>query len=32
MNPFLAGQMEAASAMTYNEYQVVLESGLSRMI
>jgi len=28
MDPFLAGQMEAASAMTYNEYQVVLESGL----
>src|ERR1700694_961370 len=29
MDPFLAGQMQAASAMTYNEYQVVLESGLS---
>jgi NitT/TauT family transport system substrate-binding protein len=28
MDPFLAGQMDAASAMTYNEYQVVLESGL----
>jgi NitT/TauT family transport system substrate-binding protein len=28
MDPFLAGQMEAASAMTYNEYQVVLESGV----
>jgi NitT/TauT family transport system substrate-binding protein len=29
MDPFLAGQMDAASAMTYNEYQVVLESGVS---
>jgi NitT/TauT family transport system substrate-binding protein len=29
MDPFLAGQMDAASAMTYNEYQVVLESGLN---
>jgi NitT/TauT family transport system substrate-binding protein len=29
MDPFLAGQMEAASAMTYNEYQIVLESGLN---
>ena len=28
MDPFLAGQMDAASAMTYNEYQVVLESGV----
>lgn len=28
MDPFLAGQMDAASAMTYNEYQVVLASGL----
>jgi NitT/TauT family transport system substrate-binding protein len=28
MDPFLAGQMEAASAMTYNEYNVVLESGV----
>jgi NitT/TauT family transport system substrate-binding protein len=29
MDPFLAGQMDAASAMTYNEYEVVLESGVS---
>jgi NitT/TauT family transport system substrate-binding protein len=29
MDPFLAGQMQAASAMTYNEYQIVLESGVS---
>ena len=29
MDPFLAGQMDAASAMTYNEYSVVLESGVS---
>jgi NitT/TauT family transport system substrate-binding protein len=29
MDPFLAGQMDAASAMTYNEYQIVLESGVS---
>ncbi|HLZ28360.1 MAG TPA: ABC transporter substrate-binding protein [Chloroflexota bacterium] len=29
MDPFLAGQMEAASAMTYNEYQIVLESGVN---
>jgi NitT/TauT family transport system substrate-binding protein len=29
MDPFLAGQMEAASAMTYNEFQIVLESGLN---
>lgn len=29
MDPFLAGQMDAASAMTYNEYQVVLESGVN---
>lgn len=28
MDPFLAGQMDAASAMTYNEYQVVLASGV----
>jgi NitT/TauT family transport system substrate-binding protein len=28
MDPFLAGEMDAASAMTYNEYQVVLESGV----
>ena len=28
MDPFLAGQMDAASAMTYNEFQVVLESGV----
>jgi NitT/TauT family transport system substrate-binding protein len=28
MDPFLAGQMEAASAMTYNEFQIVLESGV----
>ena len=31
MDPFLAGQMEAASAMTYSD-QVALESGLSRII
>ena len=29
MDPFLAGQMDAASAMTYNEYNVVLESGVN---
>ena len=29
MDPFLAGQMDAAGAMTYNEYEVVLESGVS---
>ena len=29
MDPFLAGQMDAASAMTYNEYQIVLESGVN---
>jgi NitT/TauT family transport system substrate-binding protein len=29
MDPFLAGQMDAASAVTYNEYNVVLESGVS---
>jgi NitT/TauT family transport system substrate-binding protein len=29
MDPFLAGQMQAASAMTYNEYEVVLESGVN---
>ena len=29
MDPFLQGQMDAASAMTYNEYQIVLESGVS---
>jgi NitT/TauT family transport system substrate-binding protein len=28
MDPFLAGQMDAASAMTYNEFQIVLESGV----
>jgi NitT/TauT family transport system substrate-binding protein len=28
MDPFLSGQMDAASAMTYNEYQIVLESGV----
>jgi len=28
MDPFLAGQMDAASAMTYNELQVVYESGV----
>jgi NitT/TauT family transport system substrate-binding protein len=28
MDPFLAGPMDAASAMTYNEYAVVLESGV----
>nr|MBA2600105.1 ABC transporter substrate-binding protein [Actinomycetota bacterium] len=28
MDPFLAGQMDAASAMTYNEYQIVLQSGV----
>jgi NitT/TauT family transport system substrate-binding protein len=28
MDPFLAGQMDAASAMTYNEFQVVLSSGV----
>lgn len=30
MDPFLQGQMDAASAMTYNEYQVVLESGVNQ--
>jgi NitT/TauT family transport system substrate-binding protein len=29
MDPFLAGQMDAASAMTYNEDNVVLEAGVS---
>jgi NitT/TauT family transport system substrate-binding protein len=29
MDPFLAGQMDVASAMTYNEFQVVLESGVN---
>ncbi len=29
MDPFLAGQMDAASAMTYNEFQVVLEAGVN---
>ena len=29
MDPFLAGQMDAASAMTYNEYNVVLEAGVN---
>jgi NitT/TauT family transport system substrate-binding protein len=28
MDPFLAGQMDAANAMTYNEYQVVVTSGV----
>ncbi|WP_342476318.1 ABC transporter substrate-binding protein [Paenibacillus sp. FSL H7-0350] len=28
MDQFLGGELDAASAMTYNEYQVVLESGL----
>jgi len=28
MDAFLNGQLEAASAMTYNEYQVVLEAGI----
>jgi len=29
MDPFLAGQMDAASAMTYNELQIVYESGVN---
>jgi NitT/TauT family transport system substrate-binding protein len=29
MDPFLAGELDAASATTYNEYQLVLESGLA---
>src|SRR5207253_8234555 len=29
MDPFLQGQMDAASAMTYNEFQIVLESGVN---
>jgi NitT/TauT family transport system substrate-binding protein len=29
MDPFLQGQMDAASAMTYNEYEIVLESGVN---
>jgi NitT/TauT family transport system substrate-binding protein len=29
MDPFLSGQMPVASAMTYNEYQIVLESGVN---
>jgi NitT/TauT family transport system substrate-binding protein len=29
MDPFLAGDLDVASAMIYNEYHVVLESGLS---
>ncbi|WP_199615915.1 ABC transporter substrate-binding protein [Paenibacillus alkalitolerans] len=28
MDQFLAGELDAASAMTYNEYQVVLEQGV----
>lgn len=28
MDQFLGGELDAASAMTYNEYQVVLESGV----
>lgn len=28
MDQFLTGELDAASAMTYNEYQVVLESGV----
>ncbi|MEK5025455.1 ABC transporter substrate-binding protein [Paenibacillus sp. FSL M7-1046] len=28
MDQFLGGEIDAASAMTYNEYQVVLESGI----
>lgn len=28
MDQFLAGELDAASAMTYNEYQVVLEQGI----
>lgn len=29
MDPFLAGELDVASAMIYNEYYVVLESGIS---
>ena len=29
MDQFIAGELDAASAMTYNEYHVVLESGVS---
>ncbi|WP_246187903.1 ABC transporter substrate-binding protein [Paenibacillus tengchongensis] len=29
MDQFLGGEIDAASAMTYNEYQVVLESGIA---
>jgi NitT/TauT family transport system substrate-binding protein len=29
MDQFLAGELDAASAMTYNEYQVVLEQGIA---
>ena len=29
MDPFLNGELDVASAMIYNEYQVVLESGVS---
>jgi NitT/TauT family transport system substrate-binding protein len=29
MDPFLAGQLDVASAMIYNEYYVVLESGVA---
>ena len=28
MDQFLSGELDAASAMTYNEYQVVLEQGV----
>lgn len=28
MDQFLSGELDAASAMTYNEYQIVLESGV----
>jgi NitT/TauT family transport system substrate-binding protein len=28
MDPFLEGELDVASAMTYNEFQVVLESGI----
>jgi len=27
MDPFLEGDLDVASAMVYNEYQTVLESG-----
>jgi NitT/TauT family transport system substrate-binding protein len=29
MDPFLEGELDVASAMTYNEYHVVLESGMT---